>query len=463
MQEHQVTERLIVIGGDAAGMSAASQARRLQGPDELEILAFERGRFTSYAACGIPYWIGGLIGERDELVARAPEVFREKQSIDVRTGHEVIGIDTEARTVTVRDLAAGEEAEHVYDQLLVATGATPLRPPVPGIDADGVFGVQTLEHGQKVLDALADRDPRRAVVIGAGYIGIEMAEAMLLRGLEVHVVEMADQPMSTLDPEMGGLVADAMRRMGMHLHLGVAVEGIETDDEGWIRGVVTAEGTLEADIAVLGTGTRPFSDLAADAGIPIGSSRGIVTDRRQRTPVDGVWAAGDCAETFHRVSRSQVSIALGTIANKQGRIAGLNLGGSYGAFPGVLGTAVTKVCEVEIARTGLGEAAARAAGFEVVAETIKGTTRAHYYPDATPITIKTVAERGTGRLLGAQIVGREGAAKRIDVFATALWNEMTVDDLLNVDLSYAPPFSPVWDPVLIAARKVDGAVRAAGL
>jgi len=457
-----VSERLIVIGGDAAGMSAASQARRLRGPDELEILAFERGRSTSYAACGIPYWIAGLVEDKDDLVARRPEVFRAKQDIDVRIGHEVVAIDTDSRTVTVRDLDAGTEDEHAYDQLLVATGATPVRPPVPGIDADGVFGVQTLEHGKQVLDALTTREPERAVVIGAGYIGIEMAEAMLLRGLEVHVVEMAEQPMATIDPELGDRVADAMRKMGMHLHLGVAVQGIETGEDGWITAVVTDDGTVPADIAVLGTGTRPFSDLARDAGVPIGPSRGIVTDRRQRTPVDGVWAAGDCAETYHRVSRGPVSLALGTIANKQGRIAGLNLGGDYGAFPGVLGTAVTKVCDVEIARTGLGEAAAWAAGFEPVSASIEGTTRAHYYPQARPLSIKVIAERRTGRLLGAQIVGQEGAAKRIDVFATALWNEMSVGDLLNVDLSYAPPFSPVWDPVLIAARQADSAVRARG-
>jgi NADPH-dependent 2,4-dienoyl-CoA reductase/sulfur reductase-like enzyme len=453
-----VTERLVVIGGDAAGMSAASQARRLRGPDDLEILAFERGPFTSFAACGIPYWIAGSIEERDRLIARPPEVFREKQDIDVRTRHEVVAIDIDARSVAVRDLEAGEEREHGYDQLLVATGATPVRPPVPGMDAPGVLGVQTLEHGQQVIDALADRDPKRVVVVGAGYIGIEMAEAMKIRGLEVHVVDMAPQPMATLDEEVGAKVADAMRGMGLELHLGVPVEGVETGADGWARAVVTAEGTLDADLVVLGTGTRPFSDLARDAGIPIGPSRGIVTDRRQRTPTEGVWAAGDCAETFHRVSKRPVSLALGTIANKQGRIAGLNLGGSYGAFPGVLGTAVTKVCEVEIARTGLGERAAREAGFEVVTATIDGMTRAHYYPGAKPLTIKVVAERGTGKLLGAQIVGEEGAAKRIDVFATALWNEMGVDDLLNVDLSYAPPFSPVWDPVLIAARKADGAV-----
>ena len=454
-----MTERLIVIGGDAAGMSAASQARRLKGPEELEILVFERGNFTSYAACGIPYWIAGLIDEQEDLVARAPEVFREKQAIDVAMRHEVVGIDPTTRTVTVHDLDADEQAVHPYDQLLIATGARPLRPPLPGIDADGVFGVQTLDHGRAVLDALADRAPTRAVVIGAGYIGIEMAEAMLLRGLEVHVVELLDQPMSTLDPDMGAKVAEAMERMGMHLHLGTAVQAIETGDDGWISAVVTSAGTIEADIAVLGTGTRPNAELARDAGIPIGPSGGIVTDRRMRTPIEGIWAAGDCAETHHRVTSGPVSIALGTIANKQGRIAGLNLGGSYGAFPGVLGTAVTKVCEVEIARTGLGEEAARAAGFEPVAASITGTTRAHYYPDAQPITVKVIAERGTGKLLGAQIVGREGAAKRIDVFATALWNGMSVDEILNMDLAYAPPFSPVWDPVLIAARKVDGALR----
>jgi NADPH-dependent 2,4-dienoyl-CoA reductase/sulfur reductase-like enzyme len=454
-----VTERLVVIGGDAAGMSAASQARRLRGPEELEIVAFERGPFTSFAACGIPYWVAGSIEDRDRLIARRPEVFRERQAIDVRIRHEVVGIDTDARTLTVRDLDAGEEQVHAYDQLLVATGATPVRPPVPGMDAAGVLGVQTLEHGQQVLDALADREPERVAVVGAGYIGIEMAEAMKVRGLEVHVVDMAPQPMATLDEELGAKVADAMRGMGLKLHLGVPVDGIETDADGWVRAVVTAEGTIDADLVVLGTGTRPFSDLARDAGVPLGPSRGIVTDRRQRTPTEGVWAAGDCAETFHRVSKQPVSIALGTIANKQGRIAGLNLGGSYGAFPGVLGTAVTKVCEVEIARTGLGERAARAAGFEVVTATIDATTRAHYYPGAKPLTIKVVAEHGTGKLLGAQIVGEEGAAKRIDVFATALWSEMTVADLLNVDLSYAPPFSPVWDPVLIAARKADGEVR----
>lgn len=455
-----MSERLIVVGGDAAGMSAASQARRLRGPDELEIMAFERGSTTSYAACGIPYWISGLVEEREHLVARAPEVFRERQQIDARIHHEVIGIDTRARTVTVRDLDAGREFEEGYDQLLIATGAAPLRPPVPGIDAPGVLGVQTLDDGQRVLDALSDREPQTAVIVGAGYIGLEMAETMRLRDIDVHVVTKDPCPMETLDSDMGGRIAEALRGMGVQLHLEAPITEIRTGDDGWASAVVTPDAELACDLVVLGTGARPFSDLGAAAGLPVGESGGLVVDRRQRTPVEDVWAAGDCVETYHRVSQRPVAIALGTIANKQGRVAGLNLGGAYATFPGVLGTAVTKVCGLEIARTGLGEQQARDAGFEPVTSIIESTTRAGYYPGAGRITIKTVAERGSGRLLGAQLVGEEGAAKRIDVLALALWNDMDVEELINVDLSYAPPFSPVWDPVLVAARKSAQAVEA---
>lgn len=454
-------ERLVVIGGDAAGMSGASQARRRLPPDELEIIAFERGTATSYSACGIPYWISGMVGERDELVARHPKEFRDRQAIDVQLRHEVVAIDAEARSVTVRDLAAGSERDERYDHLLIATGATPIRPPIEGIDANGVLGVQTLDDGQQVLDTLESRQPSTAVVIGAGYIGIEMAEAMLERGLTVHVVDRGRRPMRTVDADMGDQIADAMRGMGIHLHLGVAVSGIETGDDGWVRAVVTDDGELPCDLVVLGTGAKPAGELGRDAGLRVGASGGITTDLQQRTSAAGVFAAGDCTETFHRVSRRPVAIALGTIANKQGRVAGINLGGGYATFPGVLGTAVTKVCGLEIARTGLGELEARDAGFDPIIEVVRSTTRAHYYPGAGWITVKVIAERGSGRLLGAQIVGAEGGAKRIDVFATALWNSMTVEELLNVDLSYAPPFSPVWDPVLIAARKSWQRVEAA--
>jgi NADPH-dependent 2,4-dienoyl-CoA reductase/sulfur reductase-like enzyme len=458
-----VPDRLVVIGGDAAGMSAASQARRRRGPDELEIVVFERGNDTSYSACGIPYWIGEVVDDRDDLVVRRPEEFRARQDIDARTRHEVVSIDTEARSVRVRDLGAGEERDEPYDQLLIATGARPVRPDVPGVDGPGVFGVQTLDDGQAIIDHLAALDGdlagRRGVVVGAGYIGLEIAEAFVTRGMQVHLVDRGPSPMKTLDPDVGGRVAAAMRDMGIELHLGTGVGSIRHGHDG-PEAVVTDDGALPADVVVLGTGTRPASELAVAAGIPVGGeSGGIVVDVQQRTRVEGVWAAGDCAEVHHRVSRRPTAIALGTVANKTGRIAGINLGGGYATFPGVLGTAVTKVCGVEIGRTGLGQAEAEAAGYHPVCTTVSSTTKAGYWPTTSPIEVKVIAERRSGRLLGAQVVGEEGAAKRIDVFAAALWNEMTVEELLNVDLSYAPPFSPVWDPVLIAARKSWDAVQ----
>ena len=447
---------LLVIGGDAAGMSAASQARRLLGPDELAITVLERGGTTSYAACGIPYWVAGLVAERARLVARRAEEFRTKQAIAVLLGTEAVAIDASARTVRARDLVTGTETDHAYDDLLVATGTVPVLPPVEGLDAAGVMPVRTLDDGQALLDALAERAPRRAVVVGGGYIGIEMAEALRLRGLAVTLVDLAPQPMTTLEPELGARVADALRADGVDLRLGTPLTGVEVGTDGWVRAVAIPDGTIDTDLVVLGTGVRPASDLAAAAGVPVGPSRGIVTDPRMRTPVDGVWAAGDCAETVHRITGRPVSFALGTVANKQGRIAGLNLGGATGAFPGVLGTAITKFHDLEIARTGLSLREAADAGLDAVATSADSRTRAHYYPDAAPITVLLVTERGTGRLLGGQIVGGPGAGKRIDTIAAALWNGMVVDDLVQMDLAYAPPFSPVWDPVLTTARLAPG-------
>ncbi len=442
----------MVIGGDAAGMSAASQARRLRGPDDLSIVAFERGHYTSYSACGIPYFVGGEVKDLDHLIARHPETFRAELAIDVQLHHEVIGIDLDGRKVQVRALDTGEERAEPFDQLVVATGAVPLRPKLPGADARGIHGVQVLDDGVALRRRLDDTGPARAVVIGAGYIGLEMAEALVHRGLKVALVERSRQPMATLDPDMGSLVAEALRGMGVELYLGETVTAFETGD-GEVRAVVTEERTLPADLVVLGLGVRPNSELARAAGIPVGATGGVVTDQRMRTPAPGVWAAGDCVETFHRVSRRPVAFALGTHANKQGRVAGINIGGGYATFPGVVGTAVTKICGVEIARTGLGEAEAAAAGFEVEAVIVESTTRAGYFPDTTAMQTKIIAERRSGRLLGAQIVGRENAGKRIDALAIAVWNEMTVEEMTGLDLAYAPPFSPVWDPVLIAARK----------
>lgn len=449
-------ERLIVVGGDAGGMSAASQARRRQGPDRLEIVAFERGNYTSYSACGIPYFLGGVVESLEKLLVRTPEEFRDKYSIDARTGHEVVEIDLDKRAVHV--VVDGDDSWEGFDHLVIATGGTPTRFDWPGLDARGIFGVQVLDDAVAIDKFVTEETPRRAIVVGGGYIGLEMAEALVERGLDVSLVEAAPQPMRTLDPDMGVIVATALQGMGVTVLTEEAVEGFESRG-GKVSAVTTSEQSLPADIVILGLGTRPNSSLAMEAGVEIGPSGGVRVDRRMRTSTEGVWSAGDCAEKFHLVSRQPVSIALGTHANKEGRVAGINLSGGYATFPGVLGTAVSKVCGYEVARTGLGEAAATDAGFEVVTAAIDSTTRAGYYPGASPIRTKFIVEKRSGRLLGAQIVGQEGAAKRIDVVAAALWNEMTVDEMLNLDLGYAPPFSPLWDPVLIAARKAWDAVQ----
>jgi NADPH-dependent 2,4-dienoyl-CoA reductase/sulfur reductase-like enzyme len=457
-----MTERLLVIGADAAGMTAASQARkRRRDPDGLSILAFDRGHFASYSACGIPYWIAGdLERGADQLIARTPEEHR-KNNIELQMHTEVEGIDLEAGRVHVRDLQTGEAGSHPYDQLVVATGAVPIVPDLPGIDADNVFGVQTLNDGEAVLNALdSDPKPKRAVVVGAGYIGVEMAEAMVRHGLDVTVVEQLDEPLSTLDPDMGRLVHDAMEDLGIDVRTGSEVEGLLTDDAGRAHTVSIKGGDeLPADIVVLGIGVRPNTDVAREAGLRLGAKDAIRTDIRMRAEGHTeVWAGGDCVEVLDIITGTHLHVPLGTHANKQGRVIGTNIGGGYATFPGVVRTAVSKVCDLEIARTGLLEADAQRVGYEYEAVTIQSTTKAGYFPGTKPMTVKMIAERRTGLLLGGQIVGNEGSGKRIDTIAVALWSRMTVEELAAVDLSYAPPFSPVWDPVLVAARKAAEAV-----
>ncbi|MBH0780665.1 FAD-dependent oxidoreductase [Nocardia bovistercoris] len=454
-----MSERLVIVGADATGMSAASQARRMRRAEDLEIVVFERGRFASYSACGIPYWVGGDVAERDELIARTPGEHRERD-IDLRMRCEVVELDVEGRRVRVADLESGARYWQDYDDLVLATGAVPIRPDLPGIDADGVHGVQTLDDGQALLDTLERTEGRRAVVVGAGYIGVEMAEAMIKRGYRVTLVHRGTEPMSTLDPDMGALVATAMKGMGIELVCEAEVTGIRVGEDGRACGVMTESAEYPADVVILGIGVRPATELARAAGLPLGDSGGLRTDLAMRVRGhDNIWAGGDCVEVLELVSGRFRHIPLGTHANKHGQVIGAGIGGGYATFPGVVGTAVSKVCELEVARTGLREDEARAAGLQFVTVTIESTTRAGYYPGATPMTVKMIAERITGRLLGTQIVGREGAAKRVDIAAVALTARMTVEQMTALDLGYAPPFSPVWDPVLVAARKATAAVR----
>jgi len=374
--------------------------------------------------------------------------------------HEVEEIDVKNRRVRVHSLADRKEWWEPFDQLLIATGALPYCPEVPGSGADGIYGIHSLQSGIAVRNAVDNEKPGTAVVVGGGYIGLEMAEALVMRGLDVSLVDRGAQVMNTLDPDMGSLVSDALVEAGVNLYREEALVAFEVAN-GRVKAVVTDKQTLPADIVILGLGVRPNTELAARAGIALGVRDAIKVNDRMQTGIPGVWSAGDCAESFHLVSRRHVNIALGTIANKQGRVAGINLGGGYATFPGVVGTAVSKICKWEVARTGLQEHEIKTLGLEYVTAKIESKTRAGYYPHAGPITVKALAEKGSGRLLGGQIVGIEGAAKRIDIFATSLHAGFTCEQMINLDLSYAPPYSGVWDPVHIAARQADKAVKSA--
>lgn len=443
--------RVAVVGGNAAGMSAAAVARRRD--PALDVVVLERGTYTSYSSCGIPYLLAGTIDGPDRLIARSPDELRQA-GIDVRTLCEVTEIDISARTLTYRDHNARAERCEGFDQLVYATGAFATPPPVPG--AELVEPLRTVDAAERLLARLERSTDRRAVVIGASYLGLEMAEALTLRGLEVTLVDRNSQVMPPLDADMAAHVQVAAQGAGIRVLLSTDVEEILAGRDGRPRAVITSAGELPADHVVLSTGTRPATALAEAAGLTLGATGGVRVDDHQRCPGhDGIYAAGDCAESRHRLLPDPVNVQLGTHANKQGRIAGTNATGGDVAFPGVLGTAVSRICRYEVARTGLGEQEAAAAGLPVATATIKDSTRAAYYPGAGSIWVKIVAHAETGRLLGGQIVGVEGAAKRIDVLATAIWAELPAAELELLDLGYAPPFSGVYDPLLIAARQVD--------
>ena len=424
--------------------------------EDLEIVAFERGGFVSYSACGEPYYVGGHVKSLDQLVARTPEQFAER-NIEVHIRHEVTAIDLDRREVTAVDLAAGSSRTVAFDHLMFSTGSRPLRPStVEGVNLPGVVGLRTLDDAEAVKQ-LIDDDVKKVLVLGGGYIGIEVAEALVDRGIDVVMITSGGHVLEkTLDEEMGTLVDEAVRSYGVELHTGMRVRCIRGTNRA--TGIGCDEIEFSADLIVIGLGAGPETGLAKAAGIPLGDSGAIAVDEYQRTSIEGVWSAGDCAEVRHRVTGKPVNIALGTVANKTGRIAGTNIaatinGTDLKSFPGAIGTAITKIGTTEIARTGLKVEQSRAAGFTPVVGTVTGTTTAGYWPTAEKMDLMVIADGPTGRVLGAQIVGGPGAGKKIDVIATAIWNGMTAEELSWVDLAYAPPFGAVWDLVHIAARR----------
>ena len=464
-----MTHSFVVIGGDGAGMSAASKIKR-----ELpaaQVIVFERGAEISYSACGMPYWIAGVVDSDQRLIVLTPERAREKRGIDVRIGHEVTAIDPAMHSVTVKRLPTGESFRQPYTKLLIATGASAVRPPILGLDLPGVFTLRNLPDARQIERFLHERAPRRALVVGGGYISLEMVEALHARGLAVSVVEVAPQLMPNFDADMVDEVSKHVRAQGVALYLSHKVNAVTANGDGLIAHMTEADGAsglvqhIAADLVLVATGVHPNRTLAEAAALRIGETGAIWVDDHMRTSEPDIFAAGDCVEHRHLVLGKNVWIPLATSANKGGRIAGDNMAGGDATFPGIVGTAVVKVFDYTMAVTGLTETAARASGqfgedgAFVGATIITEPDKAGYWPGVEPLRVKLVYDRRDGRLLGGQLAGKAGVNKRIDILATALHARMSVHDVGWLDLSYAPPYSPTWDPVQVAATVAEKAIQ----
>jgi NADPH-dependent 2,4-dienoyl-CoA reductase/sulfur reductase-like enzyme len=433
-------------------MSAASAARRTD--PELEVVVCEAGGFAAYGMCGIPYYLGGMVPEPENLLAYPAAMFREKRHIDLRLHTRVTGIDPETRRVHLAASQPGAPSLESldYDALVVASGADPVRPPVPGLDERRVFTIRSLGEAIELRRLLDSGTVRHAVVVGAGYVGLETAEALVSAGLDVDVVEALPRVLGTVDEPVAALVQAELERH-TRLHLGERLEAVDRGGAADGGLIAVVDGTeIATDLVVIAVGVRPATDLLIQAGARHLPDRSVEVDEGMRTSLPGVYAAGDAVALPHLVLDRPAWVPLGPAANKTGRVAGTVAAGGSASFKGVVGTVAVKVFELEVASTGLGLAEARAAGLDAVATDEVSRSRAKYYPGSSPLHVRLVHTR-EGRLLGGQLAGREGVAKRVDVLATALYAGLTVADLAALDLSYAPPFAPVYDPVLAAAIK----------
>ncbi len=445
-----MAQRLIVVGGVAAGTSAASRARRVN--PEMEIILFEAGPYVSYGACDEPYFIAGVVPSWEKLLVRPPEVFREKQRIDLRLGHEVTRIDAAAKTVEVLVRETGDRETFSYDKLILATGARPRPLWLPGFDAPNVFTLKSLESAKRLDAFVREQKPRRAVTIGAGFIALELAEALHARGVANTILHRSDKPGSIVEREIADIIAAELGAHGVTYVPGTVPTKLVCDERGFVTAVETETETYPADMVIVGLGVLPNVEIGVAAGVKTGPTGAFAVDDHLRTNLPDIYAAGDCVETLHRISGRPRFFPLGDIANKHGWTAGENAAGGEMTFAGALGSIHFKCFDLEVGVTGLDVAGAKKAGFSPVANVITHRSRAHAQPASQSITVKLIVDAPSRRVLGGQIVGKEGAALRINTLAVAVHAGLTVDELNRVDFAYAPPFSPVIDPLLIAAR-----------
>ncbi|MCL2493474.1 MAG: FAD-dependent oxidoreductase, partial [Clostridiales bacterium] len=445
-------KKILIVGGVAGGASAAARLRRLD--EDAEIILFERGEFISFANCGLPYFIGGEIQSKSALSLQTPQSFNARFRVDVRTMQDVAAIDKAGKTVTVHDLKTGNSYEENYDKLILSPGAAPLVPPVEGAGNAKVFTIRNIPDTMRIKDYVNNEHPAEAVVMGGGYIGVEMAENLVRAGVEVTLVEMLNQVIAPLDFDMACDVHRHMRDKGVKLFLGSAVKTI-ADRDGRLHIGLDKGGELLADMLIMAVGVRPESGLAKDAGLSVNERGAIVVNEHMQTSDPDIYAAGDAVEITDFVSGQKAVIPLAGPANKQGRIAADNICGIPSAYEGTQGSAIIQVFDMTAAATGINEKTAQKLGLDYDKSFTYSANHAAYYPGAVSMSMKILFEKGTGKILGAQVVGYEGADKRCDVIATAIRAGMTAYDLAKLELCYAPPYSAAKDPVNMAGFVIE--------
>lgn len=448
--------KVVIVGGVAGGATAAARIRRLD--EQAEIVVFERSRYISYANCGLPYYIGGVIEDPEELTLQTPESFFSRFRIQMKVRHEATAIHPDRKTVAVKNLETGESFEESYDKLLLSPGAKPVRPDLPGIDSSKVFTLRTVEDTFRIKDYINENNPRSAVMVGGGFIGLEVAENLRELGMDVTIVQKPIQLMSPFDSDMASFIHAEMRRHGVKLALGYSAEGF-AERNGGIDVLLKDSAPVHADMVILAIGVTPESSLAKDAGLDLGLKGSILVNDRMETSVTDIYAVGDAVQVKNYVTGEDALIALAGPANKQGRIAADNICGADSRYQGSQGSSVIKVFDMTAAITGINEANARSSGLDAEAVILSPMSHAGYYPGGKVMTMKVVFEKGTYRLLGAQIVGYEGVDKRIDVLATAIHEGMKATRLKDLDLAYAPPYSSAKDPVNMAGFMIDNIAK----